>query len=81
LITILKHHIIRNRREKGILGEKRKGWVVAYEDERKQLEDLGVRLGPWDSRTVTFENCEFDDEAIKRLEKHWGTFYWGMYGD
>jgi hypothetical protein len=56
-----------------------KGWIIADESEREFLESLGLKLGPYDPAAGEFTACTADDEAMDRLNPHWGRFYWGLF--
>jgi len=54
------------------------GWVVANEDEKSFLEDLGVKVGKYNKKAGCFEGCSTTNEGLDKLEPHWGRFFWGF---
>ena len=51
-----------------------KGWIIADREEKEFLEKLGVRLGEYDERSGSFENCEVPPEALEKLDSYWDSF-------
>jgi len=41
-----------------------KGWIIADREEKEFLEKLGVKLGEYDERSGSFENCELSPETL-----------------
>jgi len=58
-----------------------KGWIIADREEKEFLEKLGVKLGEYDERSGSFENCELSPETPEKLDPYWGHFFWGLYPD
>ena len=58
-----------------------KGWIIADREEKEFLEKLGVKLGEYDERSGSFENCELSPETLEKLDPYWGHFFWGLYPD
>jgi len=61
-----------------------KGWLVAHNNDKAFLEELGVKVkgvihSTNDSMVyATKFDVEVDEEAFKKLDKHWGRFIWGL---
>jgi|GEM_PF-5987037 len=55
-----------------------KGWIAGREEDRKFLEQLGVKVGIYSKESNCFEDCYVSSEALERLNKHWGRFFWGL---
>lgn len=53
-----------------------RGWIVAFEKDRAELEAMGIKLGAFTN--AAFEYCAVSDEAFEKLEPLWGRFYWGL---
>jgi hypothetical protein len=45
---------------------------------RRELESLGVNVGPWDLFNQEFEDCILTVEALKKLDPLWGCYIWGL---
>lgn len=54
------------------------GWIVADEEDKGDLEDLGVQVGEYNHEKGSFEGCTATTEVLEKLDPHWGRFYWGM---
>lgn len=54
------------------------GWIMAREGLRKELEAMGVKVGPWDSKLEIFRQCRLSSDAFVRLAKHKGKFLWKL---
>lgn len=56
-----------------------RGWISCRPEHRdrwrQRLEELGVRVGPWNQSDVVFDSCEVADVAV--LDPFWGELYWG----
>ena len=57
---------------------KYKGWVIADYEDKDFLEKLGVKLGRYNKKTSSFEDCELSPEILGELDPYWGQFYWGL---
>ncbi len=55
-----------------------KGWIVAEEDERVELEGMGIVLGDYDPINSEFVDCVVSPTAMAELDTHWGRFHWGL---
>ena len=55
-----------------------RGCIIASENKRVFLEKLGVKVGDYNHQHHEFENCEVDIDAIMKLDKYWGLFYWHL---
>jgi hypothetical protein len=53
-----------------------KGWIIATQSDRIELESFGIKLGPYDCNDESFEDCELSQESFEILESHWGTYFW-----
>jgi len=54
------------------------GWIAALPDDRLFLEKLGVQIvGPYDDHEKHY-TVQLSQDTFKRLEEHWGRFYWGL---
>ena len=58
---------------------KYKGWIIADYKDKEFLEKLGVKLGQYNEKTNSFENCEVPMEVLNMLDNYWGRFYWGLF--
>lgn len=56
-----------------------KGSIVADENEKEYLQSLGIILGVYNRVEREFVDCLVSDEAMKKLDAHWGTFYWALF--
>lgn len=60
------------------------GWIeicdkdANFEEEIKFLESLGVKLGTYIADDQCFDDCWVSDEAMTKLDNHWGRFIWGL---
>ncbi len=57
------------------------GWIIAYETEKKDLEDLGVKVGEYCKSGGCFEDCEVDVKTMDKLKPLWGRYFWGLHTD
>ena len=57
---------------------KYKGWIIADYEDKEFLEKLGVKLGRYDEKFTSFEDCELSPETLEKLDLYWGRFYWGL---
>ncbi|MBP1309108.1 hypothetical protein JOD82_002128 [Paenibacillus sp. 1182] len=55
-----------------------KGCIIANIEEKELLESLGVIVGAYNDSTKEFQNCLVSDEAMDKLDDHWGTFWWSL---
>jgi hypothetical protein len=56
-----------------------RGWICCpSEDNREFLESLGVVVGSWNDEMMSFDDCEVSDEALDKLDAHWGRYVWGL---
>jgi len=58
---------------------KYKGWIIANREDKEFLEKLGIKLGQYNEKTSSFENCEVPMKAFDVLDNYWGRFYWGLF--
>ena len=58
---------------------KYKGWIIADYKDKEFLEKLGVKLGQYNKKTNSFENCQVPVEVLNILDNYWGRFYWGLF--
>jgi len=54
------------------------GWIMAREDCKKELEAMGIKLGPYDQKLEIFGRCELTAEAFVRLMAFRGRFLWKL---
>jgi hypothetical protein len=54
------------------------GWIGGKEADRAALAALGVRVGIWNQEAECFDGCEVSPEVLKRLDKEWGRYIWGL---
>ena len=54
----------------------RRGWIAASARDRLELEAMGIQLGPY--RDGYFEECVVNEEAMGKLDRHWGKFSWWL---
>jgi hypothetical protein len=45
---------------------------------RRVLEDVGVRVGPWDMFKQEFQDCAVTMSDFEQLEPLWGQYIWGL---
>jgi len=57
---------------------KYRGWIIADYEDKEFLERLGVKLGKYDERYGSFENCELSPETLEKLDPYWGRFCLGL---
>lgn len=55
-----------------------KGYIAANEDDREELESLGVILGKFREDEQDFSDCIVDEKAFTLLEPLWGRYYWSL---
>ena len=55
-----------------------KGWIAGREEDRKFLEQLGVKTGIYSKESKCFEDCYVSSKVFERLDKYWGRFFWGL---
>lgn len=55
-----------------------KGFIAAKEEDREELEDLGVLLGEFRNLEQDFRDCIVSEEAFSLLEPLWGRYYWSL---
>jgi hypothetical protein len=55
-----------------------RGWIVAEEYEKKELESIGIIVGEYIKEQGLFDNCIVSEEAMNKLDPLWGVFYWGL---
>ena len=65
-------------RNKAMERGKYKGWIIADYEDKDFLEKLGVKLGRYNEKTASFEDCELSLETLEKLGPYWGDFYWGL---
>jgi hypothetical protein len=53
-----------------------KGFIIATQFDRIELESFGIKLGPYNHNDECFEDCELSQEALELLDSHWGTYFW-----
>jgi len=44
------------------------GTIYAKPEERKKLEDRGIKIGKWCTKDLRFENVRMDDTVLQQLE-------------
>lgn len=56
------------------------GWimVVGTANRRGELEAMGIRLGPYDTKLELYTRCLLSDHAMATLLKHRGKFLWKL---
>lgn len=54
------------------------GWIMAGEKARKELESLGITVGPWDSKLEIFRQCRLSGQAFIRLSHFRGKYLWKL---
>jgi hypothetical protein len=57
-------------------GKVLRGRITGDSEDKKFLESLGVKVGPYNREEDTFEPCEVSAKALDKLEPHWGRFFW-----
>lgn len=55
-----------------------KGTIWAYEADQTYLEKLGIKLGAHIAEEGAFVDCELSQDALDKLDPHWGTFCWSL---
>lgn len=57
-----------------------RGWIMALESDRAELEAMGIVLGPrgGEDDDAYFDACEVDEAAMDKLDPHWGRFFWAL---
>ncbi|MCD6123983.1 hypothetical protein J7J62_02290 [bacterium] len=55
-----------------------KGWIIADYKDKEFLEKIGIKLGKYNEKTKSFEDCIVSSEALEKLDPYWGRFYWGL---
>ena len=55
-----------------------RGWIVALQSDRPELESLGIILGSFDSQVEEYQDCVVSEEAFKKLDPLWGKYIWGL---
>ena len=56
-----------------------RGWIVAHDHEKEHLISLGIKLGPYDTEKMAFEECEITDEQLVALQEFYGKYYWRFW--
>jgi hypothetical protein len=56
-----------------------KGNILARKDDKEYLERLGVIVGAYDPTEKQFVDCLVSDEAMEKLDVHWGSFFWSLH--
>lgn len=54
------------------------GWIMGREIHRKELEALGITVGPWDAKLEIFRQCRLSSDAFVRLSRFKGRFLWKL---
>ena len=55
-----------------------RGWISGDKNDREILQQLGVKVGPWEESIEAWTPCDVTPEALKRLDRMWGRFIWGL---
>jgi len=61
-----------------------RGWIQPckntsnVDNYRRVLEDVGVKVGPWNESKQEFENCVVTMSALESLDPLWGQYIWGL---
>lgn len=55
-----------------------RGWITAPQTDGPFLASLGIKLGRYDTEDGTFKDCEAPDEALARLDPHFGRYVWAF---
>lgn len=56
-----------------------RGSIAADEDEKEYLESLGIVVGIYNRIEKEFADCLVSDEAMAKLDEHWGAFFWSLF--
>lgn len=51
-----------------------KGWIIAKEEDKEKLQELGIRLGLYNKEEHLFEDCIVSDDVLVALDPFWGIF-------
>lgn len=59
-----------------------RGWIMAIEvldgSKRKELEDMGIVVGPFDAQKSIYRNCLVSQRSYVQLLKKKGRFLWKL---
>jgi len=55
-----------------------RGWISGDKNDREILQQLGVKVGHWEDSVEAWTPCDVTPKALKRLDRMWGRFIWGL---
>lgn len=56
-----------------------KGSIAATKEEGEFLKGLGIVLGNYSETENEFQDCLVSEEAMAKLDEHWGDFFWSLH--
>ena len=57
------------------------GWICGKPEDKEFLESLGIEVGPYDEAQKQFVDCKVSEEALSKLDSHWGRFIWYLISE
>jgi len=55
-----------------------RGWISGDKSDLEILQQLGVKVGPWEESIEAWTPCDVTQIALKSLDRMWGRFIWGL---
>jgi len=55
-----------------------RGWINGQEKDASVLTAIGIKLGPWDTKSEAWTLCEVPADAMEKLNGWRGQFIWGL---
>jgi hypothetical protein len=55
-----------------------RGWISGDKNDLEILQQLDIKIGPWEESVKAWTPCNVTPEALIRLDRMWGRFIWGL---
>lgn len=55
-----------------------RGWISGDKNDLEILQQLGVKVGPWEESVKAWVNCDVTPIVLQSLDRMWGRFIWGL---
>lgn len=55
-----------------------RGWIHGDKADVETLQQLGIKVGPWDENVKAWTPCDVTPQALDLLDRMWGRFIWGL---